>query len=137
MKGADVSMKKMCVVLLALILAVAFCASAVVSAANSEALLPEVSLGDANLDGEISIKDASEIQKHVAKLIEFTAHQKVAADLDMNDRVSVSDATYVQKIVACIVPAPQVPSTTTEAETPPATTKDYDKPIELPFVPAV
>lgn len=57
-------------------------------------------IGDVNLDGNITIDDATEIQKYLANLIDFTDEQKMLADVNENGSILVDDATFVQKILA-------------------------------------
>ena len=61
-------------------------------------LLPEN--GDINGDGDISILDATEVQLHLAKLVEFTDEQMKMADYDFNGQVDVLDVTLVQMYLA-------------------------------------
>ena len=56
--------------------------------------------GDVDGDGEISINDATEIQKFGVELIDFTDEQKSIADVDGDGRVSVLDVTCIQKYLA-------------------------------------
>ena len=56
--------------------------------------------GDVDGDGEISINDATEIQKFGVELIDFTDEQKFIADVDGDGRVSVLDVTCIQKYLA-------------------------------------
>ena len=58
--------------------------------------------GDVNKDGKINIKDATAIQKHLAKLIELDDEALELADFDDNRKVSVRDATAIQKFIAGI-----------------------------------
>ncbi len=65
---------------------------------------PEVSylIGDANGDGKINVKDATQIQKAVAGLVTLDDVGNLAADSDQNEKVNVKDATAIQKFVAGI-----------------------------------
>ncbi len=56
--------------------------------------------GDANEDGKVNVRDATQIQKAVAGLVtlEFSANMK--ADADFNGEINVRDATRVQKNLA-------------------------------------
>lgn len=66
-----------------------------------EAKKPKYIIGDVNNDGEITIMDATAIQRHVAK---FTVEgfNELAADVDSDGKISVADATNVQRCVAKI-----------------------------------
>lgn len=57
-------------------------------------------LGDADLDGTVNVKDATVIQKAVAKTATLSADAGLCADVDGDEKVTVKDATAVQKFVA-------------------------------------
>lgn len=57
-------------------------------------------LGDADGDGIVNVKDASAIQKAVAKIVEFSEAQILCADVDKDGKITVKDASAVQKIAA-------------------------------------
>ena len=59
-------------------------------------------LGDADLDGIVTVKDASEIQKSVAQITALSADATVTADCDMDKIVTVKDASLIQKYSASI-----------------------------------
>ena len=59
--------------------------------------------GDVNLDGKINIKDATLVQKYLAKIAEFTVMQRKLADFNGDMTVSISDATAIQKWLAGII----------------------------------
>lgn len=58
--------------------------------------------GDVNGDGNISIKDATAIQKHVAQLELIPAARQPLADVNGDNNISIKDATAIQKYVAKI-----------------------------------
>ncbi|MBQ7133053.1 MAG: hypothetical protein IJO20_01005 [Ruminococcus sp.] len=60
-------------------------------------------IGDVTLDGEVSVFDATEIQRYVAKLSDLSDEQLKLADVDFNGIVNVVDATIVQRYVANII----------------------------------
>lgn len=60
--------------------------------------------GDTDGDSKITVKDATAVQKYLAKLIALERRQTMAADVDANGKVSVSDATDIQKYLANIIP---------------------------------
>ncbi len=100
---------------------------------------PDVLLyGDVNLSGEISISDATEVQKAVAELIVLSELQAILADVDADGNVTVKDATEIQKYIAEL-PVDGLTGTvygeTTEDEkpvvTPDETTKD-EEPVVTP-----
>lgn len=55
-----------------------------------------VLLGDANLDGTVSIKDVTYIQMYIAKLVEYNDNNFKASEVDGNGSVNIKDATQVQ-----------------------------------------
>lgn len=61
------------------------------------------SVGDVNCDGKINVKDATSIQKHLAKLISLNDVELLYADTTHDNKVSISDATNIQKYVAKII----------------------------------
>lgn len=56
-------------------------------------------LGDANLDGEVDITDATWIQRYDAKMISLSDKAKQLADVDRDGEVCVLDATWIQRYV--------------------------------------
>ena len=56
--------------------------------------------GDVNSDSIISVKDASAIQKHLAKLSKLTGDNLAKADANGDNIVNIKDATIVQKYIA-------------------------------------
>ena len=55
-------------------------------------------LGDADGDGEVTIVDATYIQRYVTKLtVPFTEAQMLKGDIDGDGEVTVVDATFVQR----------------------------------------
>ena len=59
-------------------------------------------LGDVNGDGKVNIKDATQIQKFAAKLIDLTDAEKIRADVNADTKINIKDATAIQKFVAKI-----------------------------------
>ena len=57
-------------------------------------------LGDVDLDGVVSIMDATEIQLAVAKKKTLTQEQEKLADTDFDGEISIIDATAIQLFVA-------------------------------------
>ncbi len=58
--------------------------------------------GDVNMDGEVSIIDATIIQQYVASLVQLNEAQIFTCDLDGHGDVTVTDATRLQRHVAKI-----------------------------------
>ena len=74
-----------------------------VSVKGSTVFVGDVILGDVDMDGDITVVDATEVQKYVAKLVNFTNDQMTAADVDHDGTITVKDATTIQKFVAHII----------------------------------
>lgn len=60
-------------------------------------------LGDVNRDTIISVKDATMVQKHSAKIITLNEEEKLLADVNLDGSVNVKDATMIQKLVAKLI----------------------------------
>ena len=60
----------------------------------------EFFIGDTNLDGKISIRDCTAIQRHLAELETFTEEQFALADTNGDGEINISDATHLQKYLA-------------------------------------
>ena len=60
----------------------------------------DYSIGDTNLDGKITIRDVTAIQRHLAELEVFTDDQLALADTNGDGKVDISDATHLQKYLA-------------------------------------
>ena len=76
----------------------------VVTEKSGESTPPEGTylLGDANGDGKVNVKDATQIQKAAASLVNLDEEQAQAADVNGDGKVNVKDATAIQKFVAGI-----------------------------------
>ena len=64
---------------------------------SAGAALPPVVFGDVNRDYEVDILDATEIQRHLAGIMEFSYDTELRADFDRDGEVSVLDVTYIQR----------------------------------------
>lgn len=87
-------------------------------------------LGDANLDGDINILDATHIQKMIVSLIESTDESNAAADVNGDNSVDIADATLIQKYCVGLINSfvgsepttePSGPAEDTTANTSPST----------------
>lgn len=67
-----------------------------------EELLRETVLGDVDADSEITIKDATLVQKYVACITSLYNSQKNYADVESDGAVNIKDATAIQKMIAGI-----------------------------------
>lgn len=56
----------------------------------------EFKLGDVDRNGEISIADATQVQKIIAYLIEPTPESNALADVNADNKVNILDATLIQ-----------------------------------------
>lgn len=79
-----------------------FLAIAVLSTDISAATAP-LNPGYIDDDNDVTIKDATIIQKYLADLCELTKEQEFCADVDNNGKITISDATMIQKYVADII----------------------------------
>lgn len=59
-------------------------------------------IGDADESQDISIKDATAIQKHIAKLEVIEGDSLLLADVDFSTDITIKDATAIQKWIAKI-----------------------------------
>lgn len=62
-------------------------------------------VGDADLDGTVSVMDATKIQRAQALLETLSSDQQDAADADLDGTVSVMDATEIQLWCAQLIPS--------------------------------
>lgn len=56
-------------------------------------------LGDVNLDGIISINDATLLQKYLADLVTFNDEQMLVADVNQDGTINIIDVTTIQKML--------------------------------------
>lgn len=61
---------------------------------------PDILLGDVDLDGDVQVKDATQIQMYAAKFITLTEQQLLNGDVDFDGDVQVKDATLIQMFAA-------------------------------------
>lgn len=65
--------------------------------------LPPYILGDVDGDNEVSIMDATEVQKVVAQIVILDDVKKLAADADRDGGISIMDSTQIQLFVAQVI----------------------------------
>lgn len=84
--------------------------------------------GDVNLDGRLSIGDATEIQKELAEMVVFTDRQMRLADFNLDGEINITDVTKIQKVISKLEEMPVESTSPTSATTP---VKDYVTPDEF------
>lgn len=58
------------------------------------------SIGDVDMSKDVNVKDASAIQKYLAKLEAFSKEQELLADADFDGNITVKDVSCIQRKVA-------------------------------------
>lgn len=59
--------------------------------------------GDSDCNGKVNVKDATLIQKYVAKMTDMSAQGKENGEVDGNGKLNVKDATMIQKFIANMI----------------------------------
>lgn len=72
-------------------------------ATETTAFESEFELGDANRDGKLNIRDATLIQKFIAKIESLDAEQLSLSDYNTDGKVNIKDATLIQKKIANLI----------------------------------
>ena len=62
--------------------------------------MPNGFIGDVDLDGSVTILDATAIQRYLADLTQLSGEQLAMADVDADGSVTIIDATKIQRYVA-------------------------------------
>lgn len=62
-------------------------------------------MGDVNLDGVVSIRDATELQMYVVEIKSFSETQKVLADANHDGSINIADATEIQRYIVELIPS--------------------------------
>jgi hypothetical protein len=57
-------------------------------------------LGDADLDGSVTVLDATRVQRYLADMTTLSDEAKLAADADEDGDVTIMDATAIQRWLA-------------------------------------
>lgn len=123
-------MKKLIVVLSALLAASMFMFSAAVSAGSGSYII-----GDADGSGDITIDDVTYIQKVLAELVTDTDGSITKRGNVDGDELSISDATAVQMYIAGFRNDDNIGGTAEEQVTTQAATQPTTRSYELPFIP--
>ena len=59
-----------------------------------------VLIGDVDLNGRVSIKDATTVQLYLAESITLTANAKTAADVNKDSKINISDVSAIQRYLS-------------------------------------
>lgn len=59
----------------------------------------KLQLGDVDMDGEVTIMDATLVQKYIAHLEDLTDQQKRLADVNGDGEITILDSTEIQKML--------------------------------------
>lgn len=78
-----------------LVLVILLCSFPITASAQNN-----IDIGDVDLDGYVTIIDATKIQLHLAKTVQFNDVQAVCGDVDGQDDINILDATYIQRFLA-------------------------------------
>lgn len=70
---------------------------------NKLVVLEDVAVGDVNLDGIVSISDATTVQKQIAGMINFNDLQTTVADTNGDGTINIFDVTTIQKYLAVLI----------------------------------
>ncbi len=66
---------------------------------------PNGILGDVNFDGDVNVRDATAIQKHLVNIISLEENQLKLADTNGDGDINIRDATQIQKYLVGLVPS--------------------------------
>lgn len=96
--------------------------------------------GDADLDGKVSILDATRIQRALASLTKLNADATLCADADKDNKVTILDATAIQRYLASLGNPHNIgevirQGTVVNPTTPEPTSEPYVEPTFAPYVP--
>ena len=83
----------------AVVLSAAILTSALSVLSASAAEETPLILGNANLDGKVSVVDVTDIQKYLAGSADFGIRQEVAANVD-NTEITINSVTKIQKYLS-------------------------------------
>ena len=104
----------------------------------------EFMLGDVDRNGEITIADATQIQKIIAFLIDSTSESNALADVNADNKVNILDATLIQMYCSGLIdsfagsepttePTISIEGTTTNTETSTSAIDSSDLPPKAPI----
>lgn len=105
----------------------------------------DVLLGDADASGDVSIKDATTVQKYIAEIMDLPDNSLLSADANCDVILNITDVTIIQKYLADFtidysvgqvvrIEDPVYPTRPTEPETTePTTEPDASEPVTDPI----
>lgn len=67
---------------------------------STTAPVNKILIGDVNLNGKITISDATDIQSHISEYKTLSGNNAIAADVDKNGTINIKDATAIQCYLA-------------------------------------
>ena len=70
------------------------------STESSSVVKRRILLGDVTLDGLLTVKDVTQLQRAIVSLVTLTGDALLAADTDQNGSISIKDATNIQLFLA-------------------------------------
>lgn len=106
---------------LSIVMALSMLASVAAIGAFSASATDEVTgcsgyIGDTDLSGKISVKDATSIQKYAANMTQLEKSNKIFADVNNDSKINVKDASSIQKYLAKVGDNPNFVGTAYDVE---------------------
>lgn len=92
--------RTLCLIIALLLIASSFSAFAQTADLT---LTSTVIIGDTDGDSQVTILDATYIQRHLAKLSTLDSNAQIIADVDNDNKLSIVDATYIQRYMAKLI----------------------------------
>ena len=108
------------------IISLLLCASVLILADTAASAVERYKLGDADSDSEVTIIDATCIQRYLTMLPVSGIFSEAAADVDVSGEVEITDATFIQRWLT-EVPTPYSIGTQIEAPTEVPTQRPTDE----------
>lgn len=106
---------------LSIVMALSMLASVAAIGAFSVSATDEVTgcsgyIGDTDLSGKISVRDATSIQKYAANMTQLEKSNKIFADVNNDSKINVKDASSIQKYLAKVGDNPNFVGTAYDVE---------------------
>ena len=89
---------KIIVFLLLLTLSISFSSINIFASSTSNII------GDVDCSQKVNVRDATAIQKYLAKVVALSENELKLADTDSNSKINIKDATGIQKWLAKLLP---------------------------------